>query len=292
MTTKFTFEAIGTFWQFDLELDSGLDKELIKSKIKERIEEFDKNYSRFRSDSLVSQISRTSGSYLMPLDFPPLFEIYKTLYKKTQGLFTPLIGNVLEDLGYDKTYSLKAKNTQIPFEFQDVLTFEKNILTTTRPVLLDFGAGGKGYLIDIIGKLLEDSGVEEFCIDAGGDILKKGKPIEIGLENPLDTAQVIGSIKIQNNSICGSAGNRRKWNEFHHIINPHTLKSPTDILAVWVVAPTALIADAVSTALFLNPRIEVANTYLCEYLIMFVDNTIQKSKHFNAELFFADSNSV
>lgn len=285
---KFVFQAIGTQWEIDVKIPNSR-KGVLLLKIKNRIEEFDKNYSRFRQDSLVSKISRTSGSYFMPLDFSPLFEAYKTLYKKTQGLFTPLIGNVLKDAGYDENYSLQRK-TELsrPLPLDKILTFNNGELIVIQPVMLDFGAAGKGYVIDIIGKLLEDFGAEEFCIDAGGDILKKGSALKIGLENPLDTAQVIGSIEIQNNSICGSAGNRRKWNEFHHIINPHTLKSPTDILAVWVIANTALIADAVSTALFLDPRVEVANTYPCEYLIMFRDNTIQKSKHFNAELYYSE----
>lgn len=285
MITKFVFEAIGTLWQIDLDLNHGLKKEEILSKVTARIDEFDKNYSRFRTDSLISKISQSKGSYKMPEDFKRIFDIYKTLNKASNGLFTPLIGNVLEDLGYDKTYSLKAKTTQIPFEFQDVLILENNILTTTCPVMLDFGAGGKGYLIDLVGELLNSLGIHEYCIDAGGDIFKKGNPLKVGLENPNDTTQVIGSIELYNNSICGSAGNRRTWGTFHHIINPHTLKSPTDILAVWVRADSAIIADAMSTALFLTQEAQLKSSYICDYLILYKDLTFDKSTGFDAELF-------
>lgn len=283
---KFVFQAIGTHWEIDVKFPDSKKDDLFLA-IKNRIEEFDKNYSRFRKDSLVFKIFNTLGIYDMPPDFLSIFNLYKDLSRKTNGLFTPLIGNVLRDAGYDENYSLvKKKELSHPLPLDDVLTFSNGKLTVKEPVMLDFGAAGKGYLIDIIGNLIENFGVSEFCVDAGGDILKKGSPITIGLENPHDTTQVIGKIIVENGSICGSAGNRRKWNNFHHIINPNTLKSPDNILAVWVTAQSAVIADSISTVLFLDPTINLTDTYAYEYLIMFSDNTIQKSKKFNAELYF------
>lgn len=287
MNTKFTFEAIGTHWEIEVVLDHQ-NKDLVLRHVKERIGEFDKNYSRFRADSLMFQICNAPGSYPMPSDFSPLFSVYKKLNKATNGLFTPLIGDVLRDAGYDENYSFKKRSMSSPKAFEDTFNYKNNILTVNSPVMLDFGAGGKGHIIDIIGNLLKKNGITDYCIDAGGDILKKGSALKVGLENPLDTTQVIGSIALDNNCICGSAGNRRKWNDFHHIINPKTLTSPTDVLAVWVIADTALIADAMSTALFLKPDLDIANTYPCEFLIMFRDSSIQKSDNFKAELYYKE----
>ncbi len=286
-STNFSFDAIGTHWEIDLTLDKKREVFLLKE-IKKRIDEFDKAYSRFRNDSLISTISKSEGTFQMPEDFELLFNVYKSLNAATSGLFTPLIGNTLEGLGYDKEYSLVPKNPQFPRNFQDVLTFTKGHLSTTHPVMLDFGAGGKGYLIDIIGDLLHKEGVEEYLIDAGGDILHKSNSkdeIKIGLENPLDLKQVIGVSAIRNKSICGSAGNRRAWQGMHHIINPVTLVSPDNVLAVWVVADTALVADAMSTALFLSQDEKVKTAYPCDYFILYKDLTFDKSKGFDAELF-------
>lgn len=286
-STHFSFEAIGTHWEIDMSLDKKREI-FILDKIKHRIEKFDKAYSRFREDSLISNISKSKDSYKMPEDFEILFNVYKKLDAASNGLFTPLIGNVLEELGYDKDYSLNKKATQTPKLFQDVLKYHNGTLSTTCPVMLDFGAGGKGYLIDIIGDLLNKEGVEEYLIDAGGDILHKSNSkgvIKIGLENPLNLKQVIGVASINNMGICGSAGNRRVWDGIHHIINPKTLTSPTDILAVWVVSDSALIADAMSTALFLSQDDQVKQAYSCDYLILRNDLTFDKSADFDAEIF-------
>jgi len=99
-------------------------------------------------------------------------------------------------------------------------------ITIKKPEALDFGAGGKGYLVDIVSDLIKEYGGREFCIDAGGDIrYESSKPLRVGLENPNDMNQAIGVATIANTSLCASSGSRRKWGNFHHIINPHTLKS-------------------------------------------------------------------
>lgn len=281
------FEAIGTAWQIDLyNLDVFLVPEIEKL-ILDRIQLFDQTYSRFKEDSVIKKISVVPGKYPLDKDGKKMLDLYWQLYQATNSAFTPLIGNVLADAGYDDKYSLNPKKLDKPYSWEEALELNET-LNVKKPVLLDFGAIGKGYLVDIIGKLIEDKCIKNYCIDAGGDILYKNeamKPIQVGLENPENAKQIIGIASIINQSICGSAGNRRKWGEFHHIINPHTLTSPENILAVWVVAPTAAVADALSTCLFLVKPDKLKKEYHFEYLIMFADHTIDKSHGFPAEVY-------
>ena len=132
--------------------------------------------------------------------------------------------------------------------------------------------------------------IHNFCIDAGGDIIyfnTSNKPISIGLENPYSIKQVIGEVRILNKSICASAGNRRKWGKFHHIIDPHTLKSPDSVIASWVVADTALIADAIATCLFLVPPEKLTSHFEFEYCVISSDNTIARSRRFPVKFYTA-----
>ncbi len=286
-STHFIFEAIGTHWEIDMLLDKKREK-IVLQKIKQRVEKFDKSYSRFRADSLIYAISKNKGAYNMPADFTLLFRTYKHLNAVTHGLFTPLIGNTLESFGYGAGYSLKKGKAVFPGEFQDTLSYKDNTLTTTSPVILDFGAGGKGYLVDIVGDILKTEGIFEFLINAGGDILHSSRTeskVRIGLEDPKDITQVVGVAEILNNSICGSAGNRRKWENLHHIINPKTLVSPTHVEAVWITASTALVADSMATVLYLDQSDDAKNAYPCEYFILYADMTFEKSTGFDAELF-------
>ena len=286
--TQFNFEGIGTKWQIDLYQELFVEEEKkILSKIKNRIEIFDKNYSRFRADSLVTEMSKESGIFSLPEDAKEMMELYYNLYEITDGLFTPLVGNILSDAGYDANYSLKQKNDleKAP-AWEEIIEYKFPKIEIKKPAMLDFGAGGKGYLVDLIGKLLEENNIFEYCIDAGGDILHKNKmPIRVGLENPENTEEVVGVYTLGNGSICGSAGNRRAWEKFTHIINPKTLVSPKEILAVWVVAETGLLADSLATCLFFVPAKILENKYKFEYVLIKQDHSIKKIDNFQGEMF-------
>lgn len=285
---SFTFEAIGTHWQIDI-IDPG-DFSFLLEKIKARIAEFDKNYSRFRPDSLVSTMARAAGEYTLPADAPPLFDTYQKLYRLTDGAVTPLIGQVMVEAGYDADYSLVPHELHHPPAWEEVIEYQFPRLTLKQPALLDFGAAGKGYLIDLVAEVLAAEGVTAYCIDAGADILyhhTKPEPLRVGLEDPNDSAQVVGVANILNNSICGSAGNRRTWADFHHIVDPHTLTSPRHILATWAIAPAGLLADALATALFFVPAATLTPHFQFEYVIMYANHTVERSSGFSGELFLA-----
>jgi thiamine biosynthesis lipoprotein len=284
--TQWIFDAIGTKWIIDIYQPIPNDKDLL-NKIQERIEVYDKTYSRFRMDSLVTQMAHTNKTYTLPPDAEKLFSLYKKIYFLTKGLVTPLVGQLLVDAGYDQKYSLEEKKRLTsPLSWEETLDYSFPYLTLKKPALLDFGAAGKGYLIDIISNLLGDNGISHFCIDAGGDILCKGeKELRIGLENPQNTQEVLGVLTLQNQSVCGSAGNRRKWGKYHHIFNPKTQTSVETILATWVCAKTAMEADALATCLFFVSPTELVADFTFDYFILRPDFTFEKSTNFNAEVF-------
>jgi FAD:protein FMN transferase len=270
------FEAIGTRWVIDCFDVSNTNNELIKSSVLARIGEFDKAYSRFRNDSLVWEISKKAGNYKFPPDSKDFFAFYDQLYKITDGKFTLLIGNTLDEAGYDANYSLKPRKINKIPKTDSIYTFDYPSLTIKKP-----------YLIDIIAELLRENEINSFSIDAGGDIycFNLTKPERIGLENPKNTNQVIGVVEINNKSICASSGNRRRWDKFHHIIDPSTLRSPENILATWAIAKNAITADGVATCLFLTSPEKLLKYLDFEYFILYPDFTFRKSKKFSAELF-------
>lgn len=289
MSASFRFDAIGTSWQIDLPdpLLPG-EQERILRLIEARIAAFDLLYSRFREDSWVSRLAREGGESVLPEDAKPLFDLYQTLERLTNGAFTPLIGATLEDAGYNATYSLTAKPVlHTPKRWDEVIEYAPPHLLLKEPALLDFGAGGKGYLVELVGELLHKEGIHAFTIDAGGDILHEGgtEALRIGLEDPEDLGKVIGAVTLERGSICGSAGSRRVWGEYHHIINAHTLSSPRDVLATWVMARSALLADAIATALFFVPPEALQGVGIFDYVIMHEKRQVNYSPGLMVEFF-------
>ena len=289
-TARFEFQAIGTSWNIHIyDAISKTAEEKLFSEIKNRIDIFDKTYSRFRNDSLVSEISKKVGTYEFPADAEMLFSTYRKIYDATDGLVTPLVGRLISDLGYDEKYSLKPKEkiTDVPL-WDDVMTYENLTLMTKEPVFLDFGAAGKGYLIDIVSEIIKNNGIKTFMVNAGGDIRLQSageKVFTIGLENPKDFKEIIGTAKIKTASICGSSGSRRHWDKYHHILNPKTKSSPENILALWVVADTTILADALTTVLFFIPPEKAQEKFSFECVILYRDFSAYVSPDFPGELF-------
>lgn len=283
------FEAIGTQWVLDCyeEKSTQIQSE-IKNKIIDYSEKFEKNYSRFRNDSIIYEISKKSGIYEFPKEDLEFLEFNNLLSKITQSKFTLLIGATLSQAGYDKDYSLIPKKIEkLPIE-SEIFELNQNKLIIKKPFILDFGGTGKGYLIKKFSELLNKFEISSYCIDGSGDIFYKtdsSRKLRVGLENPDDFNQVIGVSEIINQSICSSSSSRRKWGNFHHIINPETLNSPDKILSSWVTARDPMIADGLATCLFLtNPEV-FKKHFEFEYLILNSNFTINKSDHFPAELF-------
>lgn len=287
---SFVFDAIGTKWHIDINQEiTAPESAVIFKKISQRIELFDKNYSRFRNDSLITKMFEVGGEFILPEDAKSIFDLYFDLYHITNGLFTPLIGEALSMAGYDAKYSLKMNGYLVrPPRWEEALEYKFPKIKIKKKVLIDIGAAGKGYLIDIIGELLEKQNIFSFSIDAGGDILQKdieGKQLRIGLEDPENIKKVIGIVPLLNKSICASSGNRRSWGIFHHILNPYLLSSPRDILGTWVIAENALLADALATCLFFVSPKELLNIYKFEYAIIMKDRSLHYSSKFDGNFF-------
>lgn len=276
------FEAIGTHWS--IETTDELPDAFVQ-KIHERIELFDSTYSRFRKDSLASKLL-SLGIYSFPDDAIRLIEFYRKLYDVTDGAVTPLVGEVLEHAGYDAAYSLEPKKGKVTIpKWDDAMIWTGNKVEIKMPVVLDIGAAGKGYLVDIVAQLLDEQGIDNYVIDASGDICHRGKePEHIGLENPHDQTRVLGVAQLQDASLCASASNRRKWGNWHHIIDARTGDPVNDVVATWVVADSTMVADGVATALFFVP-FDSLKEWKFQAVRLLANGRIEKTDNFVGELF-------
>jgi thiamine biosynthesis lipoprotein len=258
------------------------------ARLLERVEKFDADWSRFRADSLVADLAREPGRHVFPDEAAALGELYSRLYRLTAGAMTPLIGGSLERLGYDAGYSLRAGAPPLPAPaWESVLTWSGTVLTASSPVVLDIGAAGKGLLVDLLAEELEAAGVGEFLIDASGDLLARGtEPVRVGLEHPYNPAKAIGVVELQGRALCASAANRRVWGDgLHHVLDGTTGRPVRSAVATWALADTAMVADALATALFFVPGTTLQETFNFSWLTVFSDGSAGYSAEFEGTLF-------
>ncbi|GGO99218.1 FAD:protein FMN transferase [Actinomyces gaoshouyii] len=272
------------------------------------VEGFEGVWSRFRADSLISRAADGRlGSGPIRLELPEgsgaMLDLYDRLHVATGGRIDPLVGADLVALGYDPacTFTVHAGSMTGPGprargRWGALARHEGDALILDRPALVDVGAIGKGFLADLVGALLLESGVEDFVIDASGDVLVHADgPVRIGLEDPAvstdgaDSARAVGVVEIARGAVAGSGISRRAWGDgLHHILDGLTGRPSARVTAAWAIAETCALADGLSTALFLTAPGELAASGLrFECAILSADGSAEVSRGLPGSLFTA-----
>jgi len=288
--SRFAFDAIGTSWEIDTPMPIGAE---IRQRVLDLVDRFASVYSRFRDGSLITKIAEAEngGIFTFPPEAAAMFDLYDQLYEATGGAVDPLVGRNLELLGYGRDYSLIPALAQIadhairrPKWDRDVVRVGRTIITR-QPLVIDLGAVGKGYLVDLTARLLVADGFEDFVVDGSGDMLHRGDNVlDVGLEHPLDPTMVVGVARLRNASICASAVNRRRWGDgLHHVLDARTGIPVSDVIATWVVANDTATADGLATALFFVPASRLTANF--SFVRMFADGRAEVSDNFYGEVF-------
>ncbi|MGW3725050.1 FAD:protein FMN transferase [Streptomyces sp. NPDC000851] len=292
--SRFDFDAIGTHWQ--IETDEPLSQDL-RRHILDRIERFDATYSRFRPDSLVTRIASASdgGRFEFPDDSLALFGLYDRLYAATDGAADPLVGRELELLGYDAAYTLRpapdavraAEHARGRPAWAADIDRDGQCVVTQRALVVDVGAAGKGYLVDLVSDQLREAGYTSFVVDGSGDLRHSGpRATRVGLEHPFDRRQVIGVAEVRDQALCASGVSRRAWGDgLHHVLDARTGVPVDQVVATWAVAQEAAVADGLATALFFTEPHRLAESFDFAYVRVRSDGRAEISPDFPGELF-------
>ncbi|MFB7251649.1 FAD:protein FMN transferase [Microbacterium sp. NPDC056234] len=279
--TLWRFDAIGTRWEIESERDlTGHER----ARVSGVIDRFDREWSRFRADSVVSSLA-DGGSSVLPADAAVMLDAYRELSDATAGAVNPLVGASLTALGYDAALSLAAADAEpAPEDWTSILGW-RDQLTLAAPAIIDVGALGKGRLVDLVQQELHTV-TGGLVVDASGDLAVRGRRIRIGLEHPFDPARAIGVATIRDQALCASAVNRRAWGAgLHHVLDARTGMPVRTWAATWAIASDAMRADAAATALFFDGGVQLAADWAVEWVRMSTDGRVQRSPNCPVELF-------
>lgn len=258
-------DALGTCFRIEVFDDVPQNHlEAAQSSVEVILSQFENQYSRFRTDSYLSQLNTTGHLQSPSFELLALLRYGLDAYDRTDGVFNIMIGATLIAQGYNNTYSFTAlPHTDIIPDPHDVL-----ILTADRITLshgqIDLGGLGKGYVIDMVAKYLKhECGFKYFLVNGGGDMYGTSDhdtPITLYLEHPLDTGTYLATTTIQNQGFAASSPHKRTWTSgtktYTHIID--TVKSipeTNQLDATFITAATAVDADMFATVgLIMSPE--------------------------------------
>jgi len=288
----FAFSALGTQWS--ILVDHDVFSETNKKAILDEVASFEGRFSRFRPESEVNQFREASaGTYAISDEFVSLLASADRLRTLTGGIYDPAVGGLLEHAGYDKEYRMEpdAEATCYALPRWSLAPSEKTI-TIDGPVVFDFGGIGKGYCIDLVAELLKQQGYAYFLVEGGGDMYgttkRDGSAYRIALEWPGKPDTAFGIVELQYQGVAVSDSFKRRWKNWHHIIDPHVRKPITAIIGCAALAPNAFSADQMTSGLFLSGKEryrDISSALGAEFVVFHADGTAQISPKFPGELF-------
>jgi thiamine biosynthesis lipoprotein len=215
--------------------------------------------SRFEPESELSRLSKTVDQ---PVEVSELvfraLEFAVALAEETGGAFDPTVGAALAARGFDRHF-LSGERIEAVADggatYRDIeLDPATKTVTLRRPMQLDLGAVAKGLAIDLAARELV--AMENFAVDAGGDLYlgglnPSGEPWTVGVRHPREEGALIGRVRVRDQAVCTSGDYERQGTDgSHHLLDPATGTSACALASVTVLAPTALVADGLSTAAF------------------------------------------
>lgn len=229
------------------------------------IEDAEALLSTWRPESEVSRLNASAGEGPVPLS-PPLcaqFVAIDDLVRATHGTFDPAIGALIQawDIhGEGRLPSDTERARALRRSGWRRTTFDRHACTLALPsgVSIDVGAFGKGEAIDRAREALPEPDAP-WLIDLGGQIGAQGAPPgasgwTVSIARPQQRSTPALRLEIRSGSLATSAGSERdlqvNGTRVSHILDPRTGRPApfTGSVSVW--HESGLVADALSTALY------------------------------------------
>ncbi len=260
MGTVVTIEVVG----YDRSARARRTRELAIDRAFDWFERVESVCSRFDAGSELRRLCATRGVDVGVS--PMLFEAIRfavAVAEETHGAFDPTVGARMEARGFNRDYLSGAVvgsevRTDESVSFSDVVLNESaRSVRLERALLLDLGAVAKGLAIDMAVQELRP--LANFVVDAGGDLYCGGhnaaeQPWTVGIRHPRESHALLTRVAITDAALCTSGDYERRVADDtageHHLLDPTTGASPRDVISASVIAPTAMVADALGTAAF------------------------------------------
>jgi thiamine biosynthesis lipoprotein len=223
--------------------------------------EIETRCSRFDPASELMQLAARPGEPVIAR--PMLFEAMqfaRLVAEETGGAFDPTAGHRMMARGFDREHR-SGQRVRLDIEpapgasWRDIeLDPHRRAITLRRPLIPDLGAVAKGLAIDTAAQELKP--FVNFAIDAGGDLYLAGtnrfdEPWTAGIRHPRRQGELLESLRISGQAVCTSGDYERQGADGRsHILDPRTGNVADSVASATVIAPIAMLADALATAAF------------------------------------------
>ena len=206
---------------------------------------------------------------------------------QSAGAFNPALGKLDKLWGFSNTNTPhKPPSAKLINQYRQHIEHciqplgNHQWIRTSKNCALDFGAIAKGLAIDKGVEELKKNHIQHAMIDAGGDMrligMHHGKPWRIGIRHPRDKEKILATLSLSGDVSIVTSGDYERYfiyqgKRYHHILNPHTGFPSHASQSTTVIAKNATLADAWSTALFVQGAAGLPQLTSLGYAALIVD---------------------
>lgn len=254
-------------------------KDDLKKEIEDELKRFDYSLSPFNDSSIISRVNRNED-IVTDSFFRKCFNRSIEISKETNGAFDITVAPLVNAWGFGFKQGAFPDSLMIDSLLQ-ITGYEKvrlkdgKVVKQNPGIMLTCSAIAKGYSVDVVARLLDRKGVENYMVDIGGEVVVKGKNPKnnlwnIGVNKPIDDSlavnQELQTVLSLTDAGMATSGNYRNYyykngKKYAHTIDPKTgYPVQHSILSATVVAKDCMTADALATA-FMVMGLEKAESY-------------------------------
>ena len=290
-TPKKTFLVMGTVASVSLPADAAGRLDTVTDLVTNTMFALERKLSVYVPESEISRLNDMAGQSPVTIsdDTLNLLEISKYYSELSKGAFDVTVGPVLRAWGLNHGTLPKRRLTKKQLApllenvgSHHIVLSGNTAFLDTHGVQVNLGGLAKGYAVDACCHQLLGQGVSNILINLGGNIRCLGyshdkHPWRIGVRNPFYPKQILGTLQLSNGQSVATSGNYERFvtinhRRYAHIVDPFTGYPIEGMAAVTVISHSAVEADALSTALFVQGMKQglstLRKTALCDALFV------------------------
>ena len=226
------------------------------------LRDLEARYSRYRENSLISQINRLAGTGTLTTvdeETLALLEFCERLWEQSHGLFDPTAGILRQvwDFSSGQQGDVSKLSDLLPkVDWSKVLQSEQGVGLRDVGMELDLGGVVKEYGADKAAQSLRDNGFNHALIELAGDVVavgskSSGAPWHVGISDPEAPSRTLLTIELTNCALATSGSYQRfieiNGQRYSHFLNPHSGWPVEGAASVSVISDSCLTAGAVAT---------------------------------------------
>ncbi|RIV82294.1 FAD:protein FMN transferase [Aurantiacibacter zhengii] len=261
-------ETMGTVWAVSAIVPPGVTDGAVHTVLADTFSRVIAQMSQWEERSDLSRFNRASGGtwHRLGKDFARVLDCAIAVAEATGGAFDPTIGAATEMWGFGSSappqivpHAHNAKGTR-HYNWRDIRREDKG-RTLFQPggLALDFSGIAKGHSVDAGIEALRRIGIEHVLLEIGGEVRgaglrADGMPWWVDMESPPDSTLPSARVGLTgwSTATSGSYMRRRRAGNlsWSHTLDARSgLPLDNDILAVSVLHPGCMQADALATAI-------------------------------------------